>query len=522
MADNLWTKFTALFVKADGPTDGPRPDAPPGGPTGTRSVDVYNGVAEKMKLEGSRLGHYGDYDQMNSEAPEAHRALDAFCDTATQPTSQQTEILDWTYGSDAVKAVILSLRRRTGIADRRVWGTMRRTKMYGDHFAELVFDSNGILRSVKPLPVRSIRIAILPNGDVDPEYPYRQHSSYGKGAEVARFRRWQIVHWGEVPEGGLYGYRRSLLSAARRPWKALEMSLNAIVAERILRTGTRLAFPVDVTGLTTDEAVTYLKAVKREYKRRSSHNTTTGKRGSRLSPMTPLDDIWVPWTKDGPAKPAEVLNFGTAMGEVGDVKMIHARFLAALDTPLYLLGYEEALRSRAATGFVDAGYIRSVVRGQQAYLDGLVDLVNRALWASGFDKALEGDWTELWSAKFPPLQLVDEKLRWEIEELKSKVAKTYAVDLGSLSNEFVLTHFLGLTPEEAVAAAPTVSRSVSVEAMRAAVSSLPEDMTKRLSVALGEEEAARMLRDVAILVGLKIDPATTDKSTPREGALPEF
>lgn len=491
---------------------------------GGLEFDAYSYVTEQLQLDRTRREVYADYDAMDWDAPEAHRALNVFADTALQGVgSEDGDIVKVEFRAPGVKEVIESIERNTKLF-HRAWGIVRSTAKYGDLFGELVYDTNGVLRRIKTMPSRSIRRKVDQYGTPD-EYPWRQHAGYGEGPQVAQFREWQVVHFANIPEGELYGYSQSMLAAARKPWRAVEMAQSAVLAERILRSGARLVFPIDVTGLSTDEAIEYIRNVKREYYR-TQHQGTDGKRTGRYTPPTSVTDIWVPWTKDGPKKSVDALTLGTAMGEVGDIKFHHQRFISSLSTPAYLLGFDEDLRSRSATGYIDVGYVRTVARGQYCYLRGVSDIINRSLWAAGFDGAMDGDPKELWAASFPPLQLIDEKIKWEIAELKANVARVYGLDLGAVNDEFILRTFLGLTDDEIADALPDepkpapadappnppAKNAAGAKAAEALLRRLPSGSAiRRLGAVLSAQEAARVHREIRELIRIARDPSSTDK-----------
>jgi hypothetical protein len=516
-----WFSRNNVAVTTPGATGRQRGGTWAGGPeNGGLEFDAYSYVTEQLQIDRTRREVYADYDQMDWDAPEAHRALNVFADTALQGVgAEDGDVILIDARAPGVKNVIEGIERNVKLF-QRAWGVVRSTAKYGDLFQELVFDNNGVLRRLKTLPARSIRRKVDQYGTPD-EYPWRQHGGYGEGPEVARFREWQIVHYGNVPEGELYGYSQSLLAAARKPWRAVEMAQAAVLAERILRSGARMVFPVDVTGLSTDEAIEYIRNVKREYNRTQNHNAATGRRTGRFSPPSAVSDIWVPWTKDGPQKPVDVLQMSVQMGEIGDIKFHHSRFLSALETPSYLLGFDEDLRSRSATGYIDVGYLRTVIRGQKAYLRGVTEVVNRALWSAGFDAALDGDYKELWSASFPRLQLIDEKIKWEIEEIKANVARVYGLDLGSVNDEFILRTFLGLSDEEIADALPDEPKvkpgeppaktADGVKAAEALLRRLPTGSAlRRLSAVLSPTEANRVRMEIRQLIKIAGKPVSTD------------
>ncbi len=415
--------------------------------TNAASAGQISGISDALKLENSRRGYYGDYDQMEAEAPEAKRSLDAFADNAIQP-GEDGRPVKIEYLDEGAGVVLEEMFRRTGLLDR-AWEHFRSTRKFGDHFVQLTFASNGSLMRVQDLPVREIRRNFVGSGGPNPvDFPWSRYDNHGIGKRTMDYHAWQIVQWGDVPAGEHYGFKRSQLAAGRRPWKALEMAQNAMLAERVQHTGTRLLFSVNVSGMTTDEAIHYMDEVKRDYAFRQSHDASTGKRTGSFDPMTAIDDIWLPWTKDGPAKPVDVIRFGAEIGEIADVKFLYGRFISSLEVPRYEIGLDEELRSRAATTIIDAAYLRRIVRVRQIWLRGFIQICNRTLYAAGYDEALLGDYRNLYTATFPHLRLIDEKLKWEICKLQAEVARIYGLDLGVVGPRFILVHFLGIPERE--------------------------------------------------------------------------
>lgn len=507
-----WDALTNL-VGGGGDAAGPqvaRRTGKNGAPGNGGGFDIAKALSTRLNLERSRRAHYEDFEQMDREAPEAHRALEAFTDTAMSDGGSADRTIQMEFKVPGVEEVLRAADRNVKMDDR-AWGHLFATRKLGEHFLELVFDKAGGLRRLKDLPVREIRRVEDEHGLPDP-FPWRQHDRDGDGGEIARFREWQIVQIADLPAGSLYGYARSQLAAARRPWKAIELAQNAILAERIAHTGTRLAFNVNVSGLSTDEALEYMREVRRDYEITQSHSISTGKRSGQYAPLTNIDNIWMPWTKDGPAKPLEVIRFGAEIGEIADIKFLYGRFLSGLGVPRYELGLDEDIRSKAATGIIDAGFIRRVVRAQRVYLRARTAIYNRALYAAGFEEALTGDYRKLYRASFAPLQLMDEKLRWEIAKLRADVAKIYGVDLAVVSPEFVLRHFLDLDDEQVEAALDGLPEPEAADSKAAAaVAALPKDKRERLiRAAGGPEGAARLSAALSNLIDAIREPADTD------------
>jgi hypothetical protein len=64
----------------------------------------------------------------------------------------------------------------------------------------------------------------------------------------------------------------------------------------------------------------------------------------------------------------------------------------------------------------------------------------------------------------PAMSTVDEQRVWEMNKLKAEIAKIYGVDVKVLTDRFILTHYVGLTQEEADAILKEKADQAQIEA----------------------------------------------------------
>ena len=115
----------------------------------------------------------------------------------------------------------------------------------------------------------------------------------------------------------------------------------------------------------------------------------------------------------------------------------------ALNIPKAYVSKEEGVRAKATITQLDVQFARQVRRKQRAIRPGLRKLYRIAFCLADIDPDLFE-----WEIVFPVLATADELLKWEMEEIKAKIAKIYAVDISVLNNLWIMEKLLGFTREE--------------------------------------------------------------------------
>jgi len=282
---------------------------------------------------------------------------------------------------------------------------------------------------------------------------YREDDEYGRPREkpyvqkdeatqvaVAEFEPWQIVHW---KNGGMKRkYGDSTLKSVRRVYKQLQMMEDGMVVGRLTRSHLRYKILVDVEGMEREEAVTHVKDVKKEFKKKRMINTQTGQMEMMTNPLSAEEDFFLGVTKDSKAD-VSAIQGAMNLGNIRDVEYFQTKLFAGLKIPKAFVGLEKDVKAKATIIEEDIQFARTVGRLRRGLRIGITAICNRELVLNGIAPS-----NGAYEIKFAPISMIDELRKWTIEKLKAEVAKVYRIDLGLLSDEFIFRVFMGLQDEE--------------------------------------------------------------------------
>jgi len=429
---SLIDRITSLFKRAE-------PESIP--VTSERRQTSWSDV-RLFKLDEDRLSHYKDYSDMDDDIVELSSSLDVHADFAVSGTTESelySCVVDEKSAGTKLNAIndaIAGLEKRTGLKDK-VWFIVRKIVKYGDCFYEIVCSPQSIVK-LKPLPAETMYIN-TEDGIVNKEKPFYQVNEFGK-PEV-EFAPWEIVHFKIGDE--LYGYKHSMLKRLRRTYRVLRMLEDTLVVTRVVRANQRGVYEIDVTGMSEREATRYIRKIQL-INRRMPYFDSDGKLRYGDDPLKPQEDIYVPVRKGGVSS-FRVIEGDQNLGEITDVEHFHNKLFAGTKVPKAFLGFERDVNAKATLVQQNIAFAREVRRHRLSLIEGLKKIYMLEFLLAGVDP-----FSFAWRFKFPPLGDPDEKVRWEIEELKASTLKLYS-DMGvSIPTEWIIRNlFLNLSAEEA-------------------------------------------------------------------------
>jgi hypothetical protein len=242
---------------------------------------------------------------------------------------------------------------------------------------------------------------------------------------------------------------------------------------RLTRSPARFAYYVDVGELPQGQAMAYVEAVKRKYKKQQSWNPSRGIMGLRNNPMGMNEDLWLPMRGGQESTRVDVLA-GPDYQVVDDLEYFRDKFFSAIRVPRAYLGFDiEA--SRNALSNVDVRFAKATMRVQQQLIAGYSEACRMHLAILGVDPDL-ADW-EL-EMKLP--SHIFELAQIELMGAKLDVAEKLQ---NWLPKPWILERVLGFSSEEA----DTLTRSKDSETeqndLRSA--SVQQAIGERYPLALG-------------------------------------
>ena len=156
---------------------------------------------------------------------------------------------------------------------------------------------------------------------------------------------------------------------------------------------------------------------------------------------SPEEDIFLAVTKDSRAD-VKVIEGSRNLGNIRDVEYFQNKLFSGLAPKAYF-GVERDVNAKSTLTEEDIQFARRIGRIRKAARHGIESLCDRQLVLLG-----EVPRKGLYEIKFAPISIVDEMRKWTMELIKSQVAKIYRIDIGVLTDEYILREFLGIPEDE--------------------------------------------------------------------------
>lgn len=395
---------------------------------------------EKMRLEAGRFAAYRDYDLMDAEEPIVSTSLDVIAEFATQSDDPKAETFN-IQSEDEDFSAYLKEKVELLHLEKSVTATAREIAKYGGTFWELVAGMDGEITEVKALPpVTMIRNedkwgTLQPNG-------FTQVDQNTQKPE-AQFASWQIVH-GRYHKihGRMYG--SSMLESARRVYKQLQLMEDGMVVARLYRSHARYLFQIPVEGMSAAAAEDYMKEKKKQFRKRSRFNPTSGKLEMFDSPITADEDFYVGVRKEGVQADVKMIQGQGSLSDIGDVEYLQNKLFACMKVPKAIIGFERDVNAKATLTEQDVNFARTLRRIQQVVADMIRETLRRVMICDGIDPEKVPEWTII----MPPVSTTDDLRQWQIEALKANVALVYGQKLPIVDKEYIYKTIMQLSSEE--------------------------------------------------------------------------
>ncbi len=356
---------------------------------------AYNNLKSALSMDQALMARYADYENMD-DYPELNCALDIFADDTTITDNLRGKTI-WAESKDAILKDIIDdcLHRRLRI-EEDIWLAIRTLSKYGNCFAEIVTTDIGVV-GLNFLPVPTMRRLVTMKGDligyiqdlagrfniegfvIDDINKLKEQT---KERGMIFFEPWEIVHWRLQSKfvRSLYGY--SVLDAARWIWKRLAMLEDTALVFKLTRSPGRYAFYVDTGDLPPDEAMALVRKVKRQYKKRTLVNPTTGELEFRNNPLSPEDDVWIPTRSGKESTRVDVLS-GPEWQSMEDIQYFRDKMFTSIKIPRsYYGGDAEAEQGLAQK---DVRFARTCMRIQREFRNGIRQIIRVHLAAINID-----------------------------------------------------------------------------------------------------------------------------------------
>ena len=400
--------------------------------------------------ETTRLASYADFEGMEF-FPEIGAALDIFMEESTTQNGEG-RILNIFSESKRVRRILQDLffNRLDIHTTLPMW--TRNTCKYGDDFLYLDIDSEEGIQGVKQLPnieiSRKENDGFGENTNIESEDKFNPVKFVWANKDM-EFNAWQVAHFRLLGDDRRLPYGTSILEKARRIWKQLLLSEDAMLIYRVTRAPERRIFKIFVGNIDEKDVPAYVQKIANNFKRSPVIDQKTGQVDTRYNQMAQDQDYFIPVRDVNAPSPIDTLPGATNLSEIADIQYLQKKLFTALRIPKAFLNFEEVTGEGKNLALQDIRFSRTINRIQQAMIQELNKIAIIHLYILGLEDELENFTLSL---NNPSTQA--EMLKTEQTQLKVTLYKDAVVDAGNGFAAYSMTRakrdILGMSEEEII------------------------------------------------------------------------
>ena len=408
-----------------------------------------NMYSQAVYYEPTRLASVYDYESMEY-TPEISAALDIYAEESTT-TNEDGFILQIYSESKRIKGVLADLFNNTMDINTNLPMWTRNTCKYGDNFVYLKLDPEKGVVGVQQLP--NIEIERVEAGMHERRAQSIENPTEHKALHFTwknknmEFQSWEIAHFRLLGDDRKLPYGTSMLEKARRIWKQLLLSEDAMLIYRTSRAPERRIFKVFVGNMEDADVEAYVQRVANKFKRDQVVDQKTGNVDMRFNQMAVDQDYFVPVRDPAAPSPIDTLPGAQNLAEIADIEYIQKKLLTALRVPKAFLGFEDVVGDGKNLALQDIRFARTINRIQKSMLAELNKVAIIHLFLLGFEEEIENFTLGLTN---PSTQA--DLLKIDVWKEKVLLYKDAVSDPGNgiqpVSSTWAKKHILGFSDEE--------------------------------------------------------------------------
>ena len=359
----------------------------------TQWAKVENNLySQAIYYEPTRLSAQYDYESMEY-TPEISAALDIYAEESTT-TNEDGFILQIYSESKRIKGVLADLFNNNLDINTNLPMWTRNTCKYGDNFVYLKLDPEKGVVGCQQLPTIEIerhevgvsqKISVDITQELEQDKKALHFTWKNKNME---FQSWEIAHFRLLGDDRKLPYGTSMLEKARRIWKQLLLSEDAMLIYRTSRAPERRMFKVFVGNMNDDDVEAYVQRVANKFKREQVVDSKTGNVDMRFNQMAVDQDYFIPVRDPAAPDPITTLPGAQNLSEIADIEYIQKKLLTALRVPKAFLGFEEVVGDGKNLALQDIRFARTINRIQKSMLAELNKIAIVHLFILGFEDEL--------------------------------------------------------------------------------------------------------------------------------------
>jgi len=356
----------------------------------TNWAKVENNLyTQAIYYEPTRLAAFYDYESMEY-TPEISTALDIYSEESTTP-DQNGYVLQVYSESKRIKSILVDLFVNTLDINTNLPMWIRNMCKYGDNFVYLKLDPTKGVTGCLQLP--NIEIERLERGIDARTYSAtinvnRTALKFAWKTRDAEFNTWEVAHFRLLGDDRKLPYGTSMLEKARRIWKQLVLSEDAMLIYRTSRAPERRVFKVFVGNMDDKDVEPYVQRVANKFKRDQVVDKKTGNVDLRFNQMAVDQDYFIPVRDAAQANPIDTLPGAQNLSEIADIEYIQKKLVTALRVPKAYLGFEEVVGDGKNLSLLDIRFARTINKIQKSAIAEMNKIAIIHLFLMGFEDEL--------------------------------------------------------------------------------------------------------------------------------------
>ena len=415
----------------------------------TNWAKVENNLyTQAIYYEPTRLAAFYDYESMEY-TPEISTALDIYSEESTTP-DQNGYVLQVYSESKRIKSILVDLFVNTLDINTNLPMWIRNMCKYGDNFVYLKLDPTKGVTGCLQLP--NIEIERLERGIDARTYSAtinvnRTALKFAWKTRDAEFNTWEVAHFRLLGDDRKLPYGTSMLEKARRIWKQLVLSEDAMLIYRTSRAPERRVFKVFVGNMDDKDVEAYVQRVANKFKRDQVVDKQTGNVDLRFNQMAVDQDYFIPVRDQAAPNPIDTLPGALNLSEIADIEYIQKKLVTALRVPKAYLGFEEVVGDGKNLSLLDIRFARTINKIQKSAIAEMNKIAIIHLFLMGFEDELSNFTLQLTNpSKQADLLMIDvwkEKVLL-YKDMVSEVAKS----IQPTSATWAKKHIFGFSDDE--------------------------------------------------------------------------
>ena len=406
-----------------------------------------NLYTQGVYFEPTRLASYYDYESMEY-TPEISAALDIYAEEST--TADQNGFILQIYSeSKRIKSVLADLFNNSLDINTNLAMWTRNVCKYGDNFVYLKLDPEKGIIGCTQLPnieIERIEKGMKGKSNLDNKESEKKALIFNWKNKDMEFNTWEIAHFRLLGDDRKLPYGTSMLEKARRIWKQLLLSEDAMLIYRTSRAPERRVFKVFVGNMDDKDVEAYVQRVANKFKRDQVVDNKTGNVDLRFNQMAVDQDYFVPVRDPAAPNPIDTLPGAQNLSEIADIEYIQKKLLTALRVPKAFLGFEEVTGDGKNLSLQDIRFARTINRIQKSMLAELNKIAIIHLFLLGFEDELS-NFTLTLSNPSTQADLLKVDV-WKEKITLYKDAVTAIEGIAPVSVSWAKKHILGFSDEE--------------------------------------------------------------------------